>query len=387
MRSLLVLLTLGLLPGSASAEAWLTPTLVGELDYRVTAHAVEGETGFAVSRFRLGVDARPVPWFQALGAAEWSFEKPALIEALAVFTPADGIRVRLGFGKTPLFASARDVSIEALSIPELALPVRALWPGRDLGLEVQLSPRSLPVEAWVRVGNGSRSPLGNDNASPSLDVRVDGLLGGAWRAAEGMPGWGLRLGAGVHAEDAFDRAGIGGTTTTGYLFYRPVPVSGWRWVSEAHAVYWYGPLRVTAEAGLAWERRSRDTDGNPQTPRETLPPVRSQGAAVEASWLVRGTHRDARGWPLGPPGAVEGAWGGGAVEVAARAEWLVVGLGAPDVTAGGARGGSMAVRWWATDFLGVGLMGSMLRYDQPPLEAPDRRDSWLVGTRATVSFH
>ncbi|WP_395856146.1 hypothetical protein [Cystobacter fuscus] len=378
MRTTLLLLALVLVPARAAAQSsWFRPLLVGELDYRVYSDEVEGEQGFALGRFRLGVAARPTSWFQAVGSIEWALEKPAIVDALVVFTPSDSVRLRLGHGKTPLFASARDVNIEALPIPELSLPVRALWPGRDLGLEAQWSPKTLPLEAWVRVGNGSRSPLGNDNTSPSLDARVDGLLGGDL--------WGLRMGAGVHVEDAFDRAGIGGTTSTGFLFYRPVPVSGARWVTEAHALFWSGPLRLLAEGGLAREERSRDTDGNPQTPREPLPAIRARGAALEASWMVRGTRPRATDWPEGPPGE-EGAWGGGAVEVTARAEWLGVGLGASDVTPGGARGGAVAVRWWATEFLAVGTTGSLLRYDSPPLEAPERRDSWLVLTRVTVSL-
>ncbi len=366
-------------PGRAAADlSWFRPLLVGEIDYRVHSHQVEGEQGFALGRLRLGLDARPTPWLQAVGTIDWALEKPAVVDAVVVLSPADSVRVRLGFGKTPLFASARDVNIQALSIPELSLPVRAMWPGRDLGLEVQWAPRWLPLEGWVRVGNGSRSPLGNDNTAPALDARVDGLLG--------RDAWGLRVGAGVHAESAFDRAGIGGTTATGFLFYRPVPVSGGRWVAEAHALSWYGPLRLLVEAGGAREPRSRDTDGNPQTPREALPAIGARGASVEASWMVRGVRPHGRDWPEGPPGE-GGTWGGGAVELTARAEWLAVGLGAADVTPGGARGGSAAIRWWTTPFLAVTAAGYWLRYDAPPLESPDRRDSWLVLSRVTVNLY
>ena len=377
-----------LLSGRAAAAddaPWFQPLLVGELDYRVTSAAVEGETGFALGRFRVGVRARPRPWIHVVGTVEWAAEKPALTDALIVFTPSDELWLRLGYGKTPLFASAKEPAVESLSIPELSLPVRALWPRRDLGLEVRWVPRAWPLEAWLRLGNGSQSPLGNDNTSPSVDARVDALLGGASRGAAPDARWGVRLGAGVHAEDAFDRAGVSGTTATGFLFYRPVPVSGGRLVSEAHAVLWSGPLRVTAEGGAAWERRSRDTDGNPLTPREPLPGIRAQGAAVEASWMVRGHRRDGP-WPEGLPPTPEGGWGGGAVEVAGRVERLSLGLGAADVTPGGASGGAVAVRWWATDFLSVGSAGYFLRYDQPPIEEPGRRDSWLLLTRVTVSL-
>lgn len=385
-RALLLVLALGLLPVTAAAQpSWFHPILVGELDYRVYSDEVEGEQGFALGRLRMGIDAQPTSWFQAVGSVEWALEKPSVVDAFIVFSPLDSLHLQLGYGRTPLFISARDIYIEALPIPELSLPVRAMWPGRDLGLEAWWTPRQLPLEAWVRLGNGSGSPLGNDNTEPSLDVRVDGVLGGAARGADPQPDWGLRVGVGAHAENAFDRAGIGGTTAAGFLFYRPVPVSGERWVSEAHALFWKGPLRLLAEGSLARESRSRDTDGNPQTPREPLHAIRAQGASLEASWLFHGTRYQGRDWPVSPP-AEGGGWGGGAVEVTARAEWLQVGLGAPDVPPGGARGGTVSVRWWATSFLALSTTGYYLRYDAPPLESPDRRDSWLVLTRATVSL-
>ncbi|WP_434380475.1 hypothetical protein [Melittangium boletus] len=379
---------LALGPGRAVAaedEPWFRPLMVGELDYRVTSAAVEGETGFALGRFRVGVSARPRPWLHAVGSVEWAGEKPALIDALVVFTPTDTVWVRLGYGKTPLFASAKEPGVESLPIPELSLPVRALWPWRDLGLELRWAPWHLPVETWLRVGNGSRSPLGNDNTAPAVDARVDALLGGAARGAAPDTPWGLRVGVGAHAERAFDRGGISGTTATGFLFYRPVPVSGGRLVSEAHAVFWHGPLQVTAEGGVAWERRSRDTDGNPLTPREPLPTIRAQGAALEVSWMLRGLRQE-RPWPRGPAVGPEGGWNGGAVEVAGRVERLSLGLGAADVRAGGASGGAVAARWWATDFLAFSTAGYLLRYELPPIEAPGRRLSWTVLTRVTVSL-
>ena len=387
MRPALVMLMLGLVPASAAAQdlSWIHPILVGELDYRVYSDEVEGEQGFALGRFRMGADLRPTSWFEAVGTVEWALEKPSLADAFIAFTPTDSVRLRLGYDRSPLFISARDVNIEALPIPELSLPVRALWPGRDLGLEVQWAPRWLPLEGWVRLGNGSGSATGNDNTQPSLEARVDGVLGAAARGADLQTHWGLRLGVGAHAENAFDRAGIGGTTAAGFLFYRPVPISGARWVGEAHALFWSGPLRLLAEAGLARESRSRDTDGNPQTPREILPAIRAQGAALEASWMLRGSRNQGHDWPTAPADDA-GGWNGGAVEVSARAEWLGVGLGASDVAPGGARGGSVAVRWWATSFLALNATGYYLRYDAPPLESPDRRDSWLLLTRATVSF-
>ncbi|WP_044278279.1 hypothetical protein [Myxococcus stipitatus] len=374
-------------------EAWLHPTLVGELDYRQHASDVEGFSGFTLARLRVGAEARPLPWLVARGVAEWAQEKPALVDAFVAVRLVKDLRLSLGFMKTPLFASAYDEHLEARAIPELTGLTQAFWPRRDLGLEARWTPSSLPLETWVRVGNGSRSPLGNDNQLPALDVRVDGRWGRATGRAESF--WGVRVGAGTHVESAYDRAGIGGIGPQGFVYYRPPPVSGPRTVTEAHARVDVGPVRVVAEAAAAWERRSRDTDGNPDTPRESLPELQSQGATLEVSWVIWGKPRtDSPLWPQAGEGSVEalqalreGQLPHGALEVAGRVERLWLGRGAADVTSGGSVSGALAVRWWATSFLGVGLAGYLQRYDAAPLEEPDRRTSWMALARTTVSFH
>ncbi|MCP3099256.1 hypothetical protein LZ198_10275 [Myxococcus sp. K15C18031901] len=374
-------------------EGWLRPTLVGEVDYRQHGSDVEGFDGFTLARLRLGAEARPVPWLVARGVAEWALEKPVLIDAFVAFTGLKDWRISLGYNKTPLFPSAHDEHLEARAIPELSGLDQAFWPRRDLGLEVRWSPSTLPLETWVRVGNGSRSPLGNDNQLPALDARLDGR----WGRSAGAPlsFWGARVGAGVHVESAFDRAGIGGTGPQGFVYYRPPPVSGARTVTEAHARLDAGRLRVAAEAAAAWEHRDRDTDGNPSTPREVLPTMQSQGASLEVSYVAWGQPRgDGPFWPQASASdddALETLRAGkvpdGALELAARVERLWLGRGAPDVQSGGSLNGALAVRWWTTSFLGLGVAGYVLRYDTAPLEEPDRRTSWLVLARTTVSFH
>ncbi len=360
--------------------------LVGETDYRAQSSEVEGLNGISLARFRLGARVQPLPWLQAVGVAEWAIDKPVLNDALVALSPLPSLRVLVGFTKTPLFASAKDVFEESLPIPEHSLVVRSFWPRRDLGVELQWTPWRLPVEAWVRLGNGGGSPLGNDNNHPSGDARVDLTLGREHRARGEPSVWGLRLGAGVRAEDAFDRPGIGGATAQGFLFYRPQVVSGPRVVSEGHAVASYGPARLSVELASAWESRTRDTDGNPQTPREPLPTMQARGASVELSYVVLGQPRSADGWPREAPRAEGEPYGGGSVELAARFERVWLGLGAEDVQPGGAAGGAAAVRWWVNDFLAAGVAGYLLRYDQPPLEEPDRSLSWLCLARLTFRF-
>lgn len=360
--------------------------LVGEIDARLQSAEVEGLNGLSLARFRIGGRAAPVSWFRLVGTAEWAQEKPALNDAYFELLPLDGLEVLVGYSKTPLFITGKSTRVEALSIPERSLVVRALWPRRDLGVEVHWRPLFAPVEMWGRFGNGSGSPLGNDDPRPAGDARVDLTLGRERRGDEGST-WGLRAGLGAHAEDAFDRPGIGGFTTQGFLFYRPPVVSGPRAVVEGHVAAGYGPFRLLVEGGSGWERRSRDTDGNPNTPREALPTVSSHGVSAELSWVLRGLPRLELTWPGEPPrtdGSTE--WNGGSLELTARFERVWLGREATDVEAGGAAGGAASLRWWVNTFFGVGIAGYLMRYDRAPLELPDTLYSWLVLTRATVSF-
>jgi len=100
----------------------------------------------------------------------------------------------------------------------------------------------VPLEAAVRVGNGSESVLGNDNPFPAGYASLDLVLGRAQSArAHEHDTYGLRLGAAGFIEDASDRDGIIGTTPLGFVFFRPVIVHGRRLVGEAHTIVSLGP--------------------------------------------------------------------------------------------------------------------------------------------------
>lgn len=376
----------GLVAGPRVAHAAppsIRPTVLGEIDFKLhAAERIEGEDGFGVTRLRLGAVADFTPWCSALAQAEWAREKPVLLDAFVALRAASALEIRVGASKTPLFASARDDVVFALPIPERSMLARAFWPGRDVGVEVhQIATSRLPIEGWLRLGNGSGSVLGNDNSDFSLDARLDVALGRALRDASADVPFGLRLGAGIHADSAEDRPGIAGETADGFTFYRPATVSGPRRVVEAHAVAFAGPVKLTAEAGLATEGRSKDTDGNPATPRAALPSVGSRGGSVEVAWMITGQRRTPGAWPVRSPWNV---WDWGAVEVAGRVERLSFGLGAADVKRGGATAGAAAIRWWATSFLAASVAWYYTGYDAPPVEEPDRSASWLGLARLTV---
>ena len=259
--------------------------------------------------------------------------------------------------------------------------VRAFWPGRDVGLEVHRLPSpSFPVEAWLRVGNGSGIALGNDNSDFALDARLDAVFGRAAPRSDARRFFGVRVGAGLHKESAEDRLGIRGATADGFLFYRPTIVYGSRHVAESHAQVLAGPVQIRAELAVAKEGRAKDTDGNPNTPRVVQDPIRSSGGSVEVAWMITGQHRSPGQWPASLPGR---RFGIGALEVGARFERLDLGLGAEGVARGGAKTGAFSVRWWATSFCALSAAAYYTAFEVPPIEEPNQKDSWLGLFRAT----
>ncbi|MFT3774826.1 MAG: porin [Minicystis sp.] len=383
MRGIAAAVAALLVAPAARAAPEVSPFFQADVDLRVhSVHRIEGENGFAVGRLRLGATSAITSWFFASAQAEWARDKPALLEAQLTLRPLPQLEISAGAGRTPLFSAARDEQVWILPIPELPMVARAFWPGYDAGVEVHRLPTpAVPLEAWLRFGNGSGSALGNDNSDFALDVRLDAVFGRAAPWAKRDAPFGLRMGAGLHAEAAEDRLGITGTTADGYAFYRAQTVSGPRYVGEGHVVVLAGPVKIDAEIAVAREGRSKDTDGNPDTPRVPQDPIYSRGGFVEAAWMITGQRRTLGAWPVRTPWNV---WDWGAVEVAARFERIDLERGARDVTAGGATAGAAAVRWWMTSFLSLSAAAYFTAYDIPPVEDPMTKRAWLGLLRATV---
>ena len=366
-----------------AAPVEIDPIFVSELDFRVHSQRdVEANDGFDVDRLRFGTRVGFTPWFRAAAQLELAAESVHILDASVTVIPVPELEISFGASPTPLFSSARDEPLWALPLPELSMVTRAFWPAYDLGLEVHRLPTPrLPLEAWVRVGNGSGSALGNDNSDYALDARLDAAFGRAVTGAPRSVPLGLRLGAGLHAESAQSRLGVSGTTADGFLFYRPATVNGARYVVEGHLVAYGGPVKLTVEAALAKENRSANLSGNLATPDVALDPVLSRGGFVEIGWMVLGPRRRHGAWPVDSP---IGTWDWGALELGARAERLGLGMGARDVQSGGATSGSAAVRWWATSFAALSVAAYYTAYDQAPIEEPTVTRSWLGILRATV---
>jgi phosphate-selective porin OprO and OprP len=363
----------------------LDPIVVAELDLRLHSEAqrnIEGNDGFAVDRLRLGTRLGFTRWFRAVAQVELVGESPRILDARVVAIPSPEWEISFGPGPTPLFSSARDEPLWALPLPELSMVTRAFWPAYDFGLEVHRLPTPrVPIEAWLRWGNGSGSALGNDNSAYALDARLDAAFGRAVTGAPRSLPLGLRLGAGLNAGAPASRLGVSGTTAEGFLFYAPATVNGPRYVFEGHVVAYAGPVKLTVEAALAKENRSENLSGNPDTPSVAQDPVFSKGIFAEVGWMIRGPWRRHGAWPVDSP---IGTWDWGALELGARGERLSLETGARDVQPGGATSGSAALRWWTTSFAAASAAVYYTVYDQPPIAEPTQTRSWLGIFRVTV---
>jgi phosphate-selective porin OprO/OprP len=231
--------------------------------------------------------ARPTSWFIASGTLEYDGgESVRVFEAYLEAVAATSWHFSAGLRRTPLFHTAKDEYLEGLPIPELSLPVRALWPGIDLGADVHYTPDTLPVEAWIRVGNGSQSIQGNSDEHLAYDARVDWVQGRARGQADSR--FGLRIGGGGHIKYQENAPGLTDSTLDGFTFYHPTSTFGWQAIGEAHAAFWMGPLTATLEGGIAREERSRPVPGAFTGQRVSQAPIFTRGAALEVGWMLRG---------------------------------------------------------------------------------------------------
>ena len=375
-----VALGAALAPAGAGAQT-LAPVAGAEMDYRLHANEIEGYDGFAVARARLGMRAQLTPTLRALVWGEWvRREVPSLLDVWLAWRFAPAWELTAGLSRSVLFQSGRIEFVERLPIPEYATLVRAFWPGRTLGVELAYRPPALPLEAYVRLGNGTGTLYGNDTTLPTAEARVDLVLGRTHEGDHRADRYGLRLGVGGSLGTVFDRAGIALTTPAGFAFDRAPVVSGTRWLAEAHLLAHAGTVQLLVEAAFARESRERDDDGNPATPRVALPAVESGGVSAELAWMIVGGHRTPAAWPG------DGGRRWGAIELAGRYERVYTHAAAADVTPAGTHAGAVAVRWWAPRWVTVALAAYAYRYDQAPLEEPGVTTSWMALLRVGLSL-
>lgn len=354
------------------------PTLLGELDGQLVADEAEGRSGFGLGRFRLGLRGQPLPWLGFTGTIEWASDKPAPLDAFVVLTPAEGVRFDVGYAKAPLLSSFITEPVHSMPFPDRAPVVNSFRTRRDMGIGLTIARRELPLEARVRVGNGS-GLLANDDPHLAVYGGLDLVLG---RARVGGRGefLGLRLGAVGLYERVENRTSIRAAHPLRYVYAPGVAIGGPRAVGTGHLIGYLGPARFTFEAAIAREARIGDLDQDSTTPDEAKTAVWSGGLTAELAVVVLGEPRE-----VGlPPAAARGAWTGGVVEIAGRFDAMAIGRHAEDVDPQGSLGGAAALRWWPVDLASLTLAGYGLRYDHPPIDQPDRQWSWGLLLRLGV---
>ncbi len=355
------------------------PTLLAELDGQVLADEVEGNSGFAVGRFRVGLRGQPLPWLGFTGTVELANDKPGLLDAFVVLTPTEGVRFDVGYAKAPLFGSFITEPVHAMPFPDRAPVVGSFRTRRDLGIGLTVARREVPLELRVRVGNGGGGILANDDLHMAAYAGLDLVLG---RARVGGRGkfLGLRVGAAGMFERVESRTSIRAVHPLDYVYAPGVPIAGPRAVGNGHVIAYIGHARLTFETALAREARIGDLDSDPTTPDQAKTAVWSGGLTAELAVVLLGDPRE-----VGlPPSAARGAWKGGVLEVAGRFDALAVNRHAEDIAPGGSLGGAMAIRWWPVDLASLSLAAYSLRYDHPPIDQPDRQWSWGLLLRLGV---
>jgi phosphate-selective porin OprO/OprP len=361
-------------------RAWpVWPTLLAEIDGKLHADRAEGNDGFAVGRFRLGLRGQPLPWLGFAGTVEAANAQPGLLDAFVVLTPVEGVRFDVGYAKAPLLSSFITEPVHSMPFPDRAPVVNSFRTRRDLGIGLTVARREVPLELRMRVGNGGGGILGNDDHHLASYAGLDLVLG---RARVGGRGkfLGLRVGAVGAYEKVAARTSVRAAHPLGYVYAPGVPIAGPRAVGTGHVIGYIGPARLTFEAAIAREARIGDLDGDPLTPDEAKTAVWSGGLTAELAVVVLGEPRE-----VGlPPGATRGAWRGGVVEIAGRFDGMAVNRHAEDIAPGGSLGGAMALRWWPVDLASLTLAGYGLRYDHAPVDQPDRQWSWGLLLRLGV---
>ena len=135
-----------------------------------------------MARLRPGLLFTPAPAFRAVVSVEFAADHPTLLDAYGRVRVAPGVELTIGLSKMPL--------------PTRSPVVTGFFVRRDVGVDVHLAPATAPVEAWLRVGNGTGSPLGNDSPAPAGYGLVDLVFGRA-HVAHPTARHGLRVGVGA----------------------------------------------------------------------------------------------------------------------------------------------------------------------------------------------
>lgn len=257
-------------PAGANPEFELTPTGYVQLDWRSYPDwNIPPGTGrlnrdtFEVRRVRLGLDGR---WrrlsYEVSVDPQDDADGVAVKDAYGQFRFTRALRLRAGQFKLPgsreYGTSGRTTDfLERSPFADVAAA------GRDLGGMVVGDIGSLEYEAGVFVGDGNgRSSRGETTGAGRVQFTAARVLevGGSFSAGR------------TEAIDDEDPQGIVGRAASGYRFFDPVYVNGWRMRAGGDLAWERGPWRVAGEY-----LRTTDQRAEQGLDFEDLPDVVSNG--------------------------------------------------------------------------------------------------------------
>ncbi|HEX4517143.1 MAG TPA: hypothetical protein VH054_26545, partial [Polyangiaceae bacterium] len=107
MKRVLVTIAFALASGTALADdahTYVAPTALMQTDFQALPQEEEN-TGFSLTRFRVGAYSWPADWIFALAQIEFNpaNEGPVVLDAYARLGPWHGLRFSAGYLRSPLF--------------------------------------------------------------------------------------------------------------------------------------------------------------------------------------------------------------------------------------------------------------------------------------------
>lgn len=295
--------------------------------------ADEGYSNLSLAGARLGggVRAGPVTAFATIEAGQ--DKGPRLVDAFVLWDVVARLRLRAGQFKAP-FGYRFNVPDLVDELPRAPLSLQAATPGRQVGVEA-----AYDFWRWADVSVAVFSGIGQNREANNTKVALAGKLQ-VRPLTFTKRGPQLILNASVFAYHKTNGFSPTVDTALGFEFIHGVPAAGpARRVTAGGGLFWRF-LSARGEFFYTRDSRERDTDGDPFTPGDPLPPMIGSGGYAQIGAVVTGQTKDPNTLlPLLKSRRVRDS----AVELSARFDSFR--LGARDVRGNGVQAVTAGVNW------------------------------------------
>lgn len=327
----------------------------------------EGYSNLSLSGARLGggVSVGPVTAFATIEAA--TAKGPQLFDAFVLWDIVPRLSLRAGQFKAP-FGYRFNVPDLVDELPRAPLSMQAATPGRQVGIEV-----SYDFWRYAQVFVAVFSGIGQNRDANNTKIAFAGKLQLRPLAfAPRLPQ--LILGASVFAYSKTNGFTPTINTVFGFDFLHGIPANGAaRRVAAGGGIFWRF-LSARGEFFYTSDARERDTDGDPFTRGEPLPPMIGAGGYAQVGVIVTGQTKDpATLLPQLASARVRDS----AVELSARYDQFRV--GARDVVGNGIRAASAGVNWILLRHLRAFVAVNWQRLDAAVPEIPGATSWGIAG--------